>query len=203
MYVMTAMAAGAGLLMMLSHGAKAILIFTCAIMLLILVFRLAGAVSLRQTLQGLKQKYASSHQRRQEVESYERVELHFRQAKTFETWWHAVCFAAEQMDFARVKLPLTNRDGSIRNLTWQRANASIDPAKLVQVTVPIRDRREGPSLQLNVGITTNNSLESAGHRTALLTRLMGRYDLANLSTKKGCRTSETVVAAGVAAVGVD
>ena len=183
MYVMTAMAAGAGLLMMLSHGAEAILIFTCAIILLILVFRLAGAVNLRQTLEGLRQKYASSHQRRQEVESYERVELHFRQAKTFETWWHAVCFAAEQMDFSEVRLPLTNRDGSKRNLIWQNDKAETDPAKLVQVTVPIRDRRQGVSLQLNVGIVANHSLESAGHRTELLTRLMERHGPANLTGK--------------------
>lgn len=203
MYTMTAMAAGAGLLMMLSHGAEAILIFACAIVLLILVFRLAGAVNLRQILDGLRQKYASSHQREREVESYEQVELHFRRAKTFETWWHAVCFAAEQMDFSRVKLPLTNRDGSRRNLIWQKNGANVDPATLVQVTVPIRDRRQGRSLQLNFGIVANNSLESAGHRTALLTRLMQRYGLTSLSAEQKNRPprievidKSTVVGAG-------
>jgi len=193
MYIVTAMAAGAGLLMMLSHGAGAILIFICSIMLQILVFRLVGAVNLRQALGQLRQKYASERQRNHEVESYEKVELHFRQAKTFETWWHAVCFAAEQMDFSRVKLPLTNRDGSRRNLVWQKDNANIGPEELVEVTVPVRDRREGKPLQLNVGIAANNSLESAGHRTVLLTRLMERYGPSNLSRKGRNTLSENEI----------
>jgi UDP-GlcNAc:undecaprenyl-phosphate GlcNAc-1-phosphate transferase len=185
MYIVTAMAAGAGLLMMLAQGAGAILIFTCAIALQILVFRLVGAVNFHQALTELRQKYTSKRQRKSEVESYEKVELYFQQAKTFETWWHAVCFAAEQMDFSRVKLPLTNRDGSQRNLVWKKDNVNIGPEELVDVTVPLHDRREGKPLQLNVGIVTNNSLESAGHRTVLLTRLIERYGLATLTNKQG------------------
>ncbi len=183
MYILTAMAAGAGLLMMLSKGTGAILIFICAIILQILVFRLVGAVNLGQALTGLRKKYAALCQKNREVESYEQVELYFRRAKTFETWWHAVCFAAEKMDFSRVRLPLTNRDGSRRNLVWQKNNFNIRPEELIDVTVPVRDRRTGASLKLNVGIVTNNSLESAGHRTVLLTRLMERYNLSNLTDK--------------------
>ena len=192
MYAMTAMAAGAGLLMMLSNGGKAIVIFTCVIILQLLVFRLVGTVNLRQTLSGLKQRYANLHQRKQEVDSYERVELHFQQAKSFDTWWHAVCFAAGEMDFCRINLPLTNRDGSARNLIWQNEATDTDPSKMMQVTVPIKDRRQGAPLQLNVGISTNNSLESAGHRTALLTKLMERHGLASLATKENPGPDESV-----------
>jgi hypothetical protein len=181
---MTTFAAGAGLFMMLSHGVEAILIFTCAIILQILVFRLVGAVTFRKTFTALKRKLTSSYERKEEVDRYEQVELYFQRAKTFDTWWHAICFAADQMDFCQVNLPLTNRDGSIRDLAWQNNDAMANPSELVKVTVPIKDRRKGPSLQLNVGISTNNSLESAGHRTALLTRLMEKYGLANLSTNQ-------------------
>jgi UDP-GlcNAc:undecaprenyl-phosphate GlcNAc-1-phosphate transferase len=180
MYIVTAMAAGAGLLMMLSQDAGAILIFICAIILQILLFRLVGAVNLRQAMLGLKQKYTALRQKSREVESYEQVELYFRRATTFKTWWHAVCYAAERMDFLCVKLPLTNRDGSKRNLIWQKDNYNIGPEELIDVTVPLRDRRAGESLKLNVGIATNNSLESAGHRAVLLTRLIEKYNLTNL-----------------------
>jgi hypothetical protein len=184
MYIITAMAAGAGLLMMLSQGTGAILIFICAIILQILVFRLVGAVNLREAIVGLKHKYAVLRQKSREVESYEQVELYFRRANTFKTWWHAVCFAAEKMDFLCVKLPLTNRDGTRRNLIWQKGNFNIGPERLVDVTVPVRDRRAGESLKLNVEITVNNSLESAGRRTVLLTKLMERYNLSNLPANK-------------------
>jgi UDP-GlcNAc:undecaprenyl-phosphate GlcNAc-1-phosphate transferase len=201
MYIVTAMAAGAGLLMMLSQGTGAILIFICAIILQILVFRLVGAVNLKQALTGLRRKYAALRQRNNEVESYEQVELYFRRAKTFETWWHAVCFAAEKMDFSRVKLPLTNRDGSRRNLVWQKDNYNIGPEEHVDVTVPVRDRRAGGLLKLNVGIVTHNSLESAGHRTVLLTRLIEKYNLTSLPVNERKSPSQNKVTIQPASAG--
>lgn len=177
MYIMTAMAAGAGLLMMLSRGAKVILIFAGAVVLQILMFRLTGAIKFRQTLEGFRRRYTNSCQRRREIENYEQVELHFQQAKTFTSWWHAMCFAAERMEFSRVRLPITNRDGSRRNLIWEKETTGFDSENLVEVTVPVRDRRAGSALELNVGINAGGSLESAGHRTELLTRLIERYGL--------------------------
>ncbi|MFA5423176.1 MAG: MraY family glycosyltransferase [Phycisphaerae bacterium] len=182
MYIVTAMAAGAGLLMMLSEGTGAILIFVCAVILQILLFRIVGAVKLRWSLTQLREKYISGRQREREVESYEEVELYFQRAKSFETWWHAVCFAAESMDFSRVKLPLTSRDGTRQDLIWQKNNVNIGLGEQVEMTVPVRDRRAGGPLQLNVGILTNNSLESAGHRAVLLTKLIERYGLSHLTS---------------------
>ena len=162
---------------------------------------LLAAVNLKQALTGLRRKYAALRQRNNEVESYEQVELYFRRAKTFETWWHAVCFAAEKMDFSRVKLPLTNRDGSRRNLVWQKDNYNIGPEEHVDVTVPVRDRRAGGLLKLNVGIVTHNSLESAGHRTVLLTRLIEKYNLTSLPVNERKSPSQNKVTIQPASAG--
>lgn len=201
MYIVTAMAAGAGLLMMLSRGAGAVLIFACAVILQVLMFRVVGAVNLCRSLVQLKEKYLNRCQQKREIESYEQVELHFQQAKSFETWWHAMCFAAESMDFSRVNLPVTRRDGSQQNLTWEKNDVNIGPGELVELTVPVRDRRAGGPLQLKVGIHANNSLESAGHRAVLLTRLMERYGLNNLvsvNNNPQLRYTPQSVAAGIA-----
>jgi len=72
----------------------------------------------------LRRKYTISNQKKQETESFENIKLHFRQAKIFDQWWQAVCFAADMMDFVKSLLPLTNRDGTKRMLVWEKGTAN-------------------------------------------------------------------------------
>lgn len=117
---------------------------------------------------------------KQERENFEKVQLHFCRARTFDQWWQSVRLAAERMDFTTISLPLTNRDGTKRVLSWGRNDKDTEPHKVVKMTVPIRDRRAGPPLKLKVDVHTNGSLESAGRRLTLFTRLIEEYSVANL-----------------------
>ena len=180
MYAITTMAAGLGMFMMFARGAGAIGIFFCILLLLALVFRVAGAVRLRETITGLRRKQSISYQMRQEVESFEETELHFRQVKTFDQWWQAVCFAADKMDFENSLLPLTQRDGTKRVLVWEKGDKDIRADEIVKMTAPIRDRRAGSVLNLEIQIRANGSLESASRRLTLFSRLIEEYSVATL-----------------------
>lgn len=186
MYAITAMAAGLGMFMMLARGAGAFGIFFCVLLLLVLVFHVAGAVQLRETIAGLRQKHIISCQAKQEIESFERVELYFRRAKFFDQWWQAVCLAADRMDFIRGSLPLTNRDGTKRVLAWEKNDKDTAAHDIVKVSLPVRDRRAGLPLRLEIQISTNGSLESAGRRTALFARLIEEHSVANLPKQHQC-----------------
>jgi UDP-GlcNAc:undecaprenyl-phosphate GlcNAc-1-phosphate transferase len=183
MYALTAMAAGLGMFMILVHDASAVIIFFCVLLLLILVFHMAGAITLRETIAGLRRKSAVSQQAKQEIEDFEEVELYFRQAKIFDQWWQAVCFAADRMDFLTSSLPVTNRDGTERVLVWERNDKDVEVGDIVTTTLPVRDRRAGPSLNLEIQVHTNRSLESAGRRIALFGRLVEDYSVASLPNK--------------------
>lgn len=189
MYALTALAAGLGMFMMLTRDVGTIAIFFCVLLLLVLVFRVVGAVRLRETITGLKQKHTISHRTKQEIESFEKVELHFHQAKTLDQWWQTVCFAADKMDFVRGSLPLTNRDGTKRILVWEKSSDDVRIPDLVKITVPIRDRRSGSLLNMEVQVHANGSLESAGRRIALFGRLIEEYGVANLPNE----TENTIV----------
>ncbi|MFQ6034728.1 MAG: glycosyltransferase family 4 protein [Sedimentisphaerales bacterium] len=180
MYAITVIAAGLGMFMMLARGAGAIGIFFCVLLLLALVFHLAGAVRLRDTIAGLRKKYVISRQMKLEMENFEKAELHFRQAETFEQWWQATCVAADKMGFVRSALPLTNRDGSKRILVWQQNDTDIQPYEISEMTLPVRDRRAGSLLKLEVQVYANGSLESAGRRVALFARLIEEHSVGNL-----------------------
>ena len=183
MYALTALAAGLGMFMMLTCDVGAVIIFFCVLVLLVLVFRVVGAVTLRETIAAWRRKHAISHQTKQEIENFEKVQLHFHQAKSFGEWWQSVCFAADEMGFVSGSLPLTNRDGTKRMLAWVKNSKNIGADNIIEITLPVRDRRAGPPLNLEVRVQANGSLESAGRRVTLFSRLLEEYSVANLPNK--------------------
>jgi len=184
MYLITFLAAGFGMFMLVTRNSQTLIIFICTLLLLVLVFRVVGSVRLRETITGLKLKCIISNQKKKEMGSFENIELHFRQAEKFEEWWQAVCFAADRMDFVSGSLSLTNRDGIKRKLVWENGNGDIAADDMVRMIVPIRDRRAKSSLKIEVRVRVNGSLESAGRRVALFTRLMDEHGIADLLKNK-------------------
>ena len=180
-YVVTLLVAGLGMFMILTRDVQTVIIFVCILTLLILAFRVVGSIRLRETIEGLQKKYAITRQMKDEIRNFENLQLHCRQSKTFKDWWQMVCLAADKMGFARTSLPLTKRDGTKRVLTWERNGEDTEPYYPVKMTVPVRDRRAGPPLKLEVEVCANGSLESAGRRMTLFARLIEEYSLANLS----------------------
>jgi UDP-GlcNAc:undecaprenyl-phosphate GlcNAc-1-phosphate transferase len=180
-YVVTLLVTGLGMLMLLTRNMQTVIVFICILMLLILAFRIVGSVRLSETMSALKLKYTIFSQKKEEIESFENIELYFRQARIFEQWWQAVCFAADKMGFIRGLLPIMRRDKSRRVLIWEKGDHDVRPDEIVKMTVPIRDRRAGSELRLEVQVQANGSLESVGRRLMLFSRLIDEYSLAKLA----------------------
>ncbi len=180
-YAVTFFAAGLGMFMMVTRNSSSLLVFLCILLMLLLLFRIVGSIRLRETITGLQEKYALSGQMKEERRNFEAVQLVFRQAETFKQWWQAVSKAADRMGFWTLSLPLTNRDGTRHTLTWRQDGRSFNSdEELLKVNVPIRDRRTGPHLNLKAEVCKNGSLESAGRRIALFTRLIEKHDIVDL-----------------------
>ncbi len=182
-YGLTLFAAGLGMFMLLTRNVQTIVVFTCILLLLIIVFRSIGSVGLKETIVNIRQKSTTSNQKKQEKENFEKAVLYFQQARKFDEWWQAVCLAADKMDFLSSLLPLTNRDGTKRTLCWEKNNNNIDTDEIVKMTVPIHDRRASSALNLEVRVHANGSLESAGRRLTLFGRLLEEYSVAKLNTE--------------------
>jgi UDP-GlcNAc:undecaprenyl-phosphate GlcNAc-1-phosphate transferase len=181
-YLITLVAAGFGMFMIVTRSWQTILIFAGIATLLGLVFQIIGIVRVKQTLWTLKQKYITSNIINREKEGFENARLHFSSAKTFGQWWQSICVAAEKMDFTAIMLPLTQRNGQKQLLKW--GNKTINDNKnTMQMTIPIRDRRSDSMLKLSVGIRINGSLESAGRRARLFNRLIDEYSIARIGQK--------------------
>jgi hypothetical protein len=60
------------------------------------------------------------------------------------------------------------------------------------MTVPIRDRRASSSLNLEVQVHANGSLESAGRRATLFARLIDEHSVANLAKESSAVSKKLV-----------
>ncbi len=181
-YAVTAIAISLGMIMMVVGPGVGVVILACALLLLLLVFHVVGSVRPGHIVAAFARRRTIAHREQQERKSFEEADLYFRRAGTFDQWWQAISTAADKMDFWTVDLPLVNRDGTCRALTWCHNGQDQEPGPggLVQVYVPIRDRRSGSLLHLNIKLYRNGSLESAGRRVALFTRLIEEHDIVSL-----------------------
>jgi UDP-GlcNAc:undecaprenyl-phosphate GlcNAc-1-phosphate transferase len=183
MYAITILTAGLGTFMIYTRNFQTIMVFVCILLLLILAFSIIGAVNLRETIKGLQKRHAITNQMKQERESFERVQLQFCRARTFDQWWQSVCLAAKHMHFATISMSVTNRDGTHRCLSLGSKRGQSESQNIIEMVVPIRDRRVGPPLELKAKVYANGSLESAGRRITLFARLMEEYGIANLKNE--------------------
>jgi UDP-N-acetylmuramyl pentapeptide phosphotransferase/UDP-N-acetylglucosamine-1-phosphate transferase len=185
-YGVTLLNAVLGMLMIVTPRIHVLIIFFCILILLLLLFHLVGSVRLEQIMAAMQKRYMIINREHEERKSFEEAALYFRRAVTFEQWWKAVSTAADKMEFWAVDLPLVNRDGTSRALNWRHNGHAPDPGPegLIQVHVPVRDRRSGSSLHLRIELYKNGSLESAGRRVALFTRLIDEHDINNLRIER-------------------
>ncbi len=185
-YGLTLLNAGLGMFMIVTPKIHVLIVFFCIIVLLLLIFHIVGSVRLEQIKAAMQKRYKIIHREHEERKSFEEAALYFRRAVTFDQWWQAVSTAAGKMEFWTVDLPLVNRDGTSRALNWRYNchDPDPDPEGLIQVLVPIRDRRSGSSLHLKIELYKNGSLESAGRRVALFTRLIDEHDINNLRLER-------------------
>ncbi|HEC02790.1 MAG TPA: undecaprenyl/decaprenyl-phosphate alpha-N-acetylglucosaminyl 1-phosphate transferase, partial [Phycisphaerales bacterium] len=147
-YAVTLLAAGLGMFMLVTRNAETVVVFVCILFLLVLAFRIVGSVRLRETMAALKKKHSISSEKKREMEDFQQVELHFRQAENFDHWWRAVSTAADKMGVLNLSLHLMNRDGTPKELTWRHESWTPNSDNdLLKASFPVADRRSGPPLK--------------------------------------------------------
>ena len=171
-YLATVAAAGLGLFMMISSDAGALVVFVVVLGLIVLLFRVVGAFGLHDTLAHLQSKYTSSRHEREDRKVFENLQLQFRQVRDPGQWWQTVCEAARQMEFAWVSLKTTQEDGQVKEELWRPPNTQPDLNTMVIINVPLRSTAPDRTVNLELAIARNGSLEATGRRATLFARLL-------------------------------
>ncbi len=174
-YAATCVAAGLGLFMMVRQDAWSLVVFACLLFLLVLLFRVVGAVRFRETLAGLQAKHALACRQRRENRTFEYLQLCFRQAHSGGEWWQAVCEAAQSLDLAWVSLRTIHPDGAIDTSIWRGQTTPTKPSRIITLCLPITDVLNGRVIEVEIAVFVNGSLQSAHHRAGLFSRLLDEY----------------------------
>ncbi len=189
-YLVTAAAAGIGLLMLLTPGESSLAVFLLGLVAILLVFRAIGSVALRKTLQGIRDRIKLAQTQHSEQRKYQESDMAFRTVKDLEQYCRCMCKAAEAFDFAKLSLEM-NRNGSSQKIfDWQsrhsgntRNTVAQSHAEwncqedLLEMSVPVKSTLHGHNGRLSMHIRKNGSLESAGRRAALFARLADEHGL--------------------------
>jgi UDP-N-acetylmuramyl pentapeptide phosphotransferase/UDP-N-acetylglucosamine-1-phosphate transferase/glycosyltransferase involved in cell wall biosynthesis len=180
LYLVTLAAAGVGLFGLIGNAWATIFASLGYCSLLCLMFRLAGSVQARQTLTAVRRNNAIRRESRRYQTQFAELQVAFREATTFESWWQHVCKASEALDFAQVSMALARRDGTKYTMRWRRGDVDLVEPDSITAEIPIQQRRSGETLRISVEASGGAFLETAGQRIALFTRLMGESSLAHL-----------------------
>jgi hypothetical protein len=174
-YMATLLFTGLGLFMMVSKTVNAVVVFGCVLILILVLFRVVGAVRLTETTAALREKYTISKRQKRERQIFENLQLRFRLVENRSQWWQAICETAQRMNFAWVSLRTTHPDGRIETEVWRSADSRPDLSHLITMRVPLA-RNNGDALrEFEIAICADGSLEAASHRATLFGRLMDEH----------------------------
>lgn len=171
-YIATCVATGLGLFMMVRRDVGSLLVFGCLLLLLILLFRVVGEVQVKATLGALQDKYLLARREKQERRVFEDLQLRFRRAQSPGEWWQAVCDAGQGLGFAWVSMTARYDDGRLDTRVWRGTRPLSAVTNLVTMSLPAAVVDRGISVEFEIAIVADESLESAGRRGALFSRLM-------------------------------
>jgi len=183
-YLITLVASGVGFLMLVTNRETSLVVFLVGLTILLVVFKSISSVKIRQMLNRIRTRSSIAHAQRIERTKYEESQLEFGTAVNFEQWWECMCKAAKALDFARVSMEMASKKGETK--TWQWENIpDIEEKKnvenILQMKVPIQDQNNGHVHNIEIQVLTNGSLESAGRRAVLFTRLADENRLDQLA----------------------
>jgi hypothetical protein len=143
--------------------------------LIVFLFRVVGAIRLRETLVRLRDRHAHVRQEHADQRTFEQLQLRFRQARDAAQWRQAICEAALHMDFAWVLLKTTYPDGHTDEELWRSAPPERNGPRLVTLVLPVSSSDVTVSQWFEVAVRVNGSLETANRRATLFGRLLDEH----------------------------
>lgn len=175
-HIVTLMAAGVGMIMLITGQTGAVVVPAVVFLILLLLFQVAGAARLKETGRAIRRNLGIARKVRQERHSFENMQLRIREAKSFEDWWETICTMADEMEFLGVTLSLVD-GGTTYRPVWRRPGPEPFHQETISMNMPIKNCAPGSSLQIDVTVIVNGSLEAAGRRISLFGRLIDERSL--------------------------
>lgn len=192
-YLLTSLLTGLGLFMMISRDIHSVIVLACVLLLLLVSFRVVGAVRLGETLARLQKRHKLVQRERLQRAAFENAQLLFQQVRDVRQWWQAVCEAADRMDFAWVSLTTTARDGRVETNLWRAPGPPPEVSRILLMTVPLGTGREGIRQEFEIAVCCDGSLEDACRRASFFGRLIDAHRVVPMTADTESHASSKAV----------
>lgn len=187
-YGATGVSAGLGLFMMVRQDAGSLILFGGLLFLVLLLFHAVGAVPRTGGWRRSRERHAAIRRHEREDRVLNDLQRRFRRADNLPQWWQAVCEAARRLDFAWMSLRVRHPDGSVDTTVWRGPSVPATISRVITLNLPLTDEGGLNRIEFEVGVLVDGSLESAGRRAALFSRLIDERRVARPDAR---RTGET------------
>ncbi len=201
LWIVSLAAALLGALALVNKGWATIAGLAVLVPMLAGLFHIAGSVRLREMLSAVRRNRKVSDTNRNNQAIFDEMQNRFRTARDLHSWWNMLCDAGERLGFSSIQLPLGRRDGEPLALAWVNPSMSIeiDPDSYLHAEVPVPQRRKDGGVRAKVKVSAHDSLESAGQRLALFSRLLAEHGLNVLDVRT--RSSAMRLSGGMSGMG--
>jgi hypothetical protein len=178
LYLVTLLAAGAGLAMMFWRGGGEIIVFAVALLMLMFVFRLAGMVRFRQIYSQVRENLDRQRTIRRERRHFESMHNRLAAAWTLQQWWRAVRRLARRLQFLQVRIEVCRGEQAEPEiLTYRNADLDAGDAPVMQVSIPVSSSRAQQLRRIDIEIPAADPLETIGRRISLFGRLLDEHPI--------------------------
>lgn len=178
LYLVTLLAAGAGLAMMFWRGGGEIIVFAVALLMLMFVFRLAGMVRFRQIYSQVRENLDRQRTIRRERRHFESMHNRLATAWTLQQWWRAVRRLARRLQFLQVRIEVCcGEQTEPEIMTYRNADLHVGNASVMQVSIPVSSSRAQRLRQIDIEIPATEPLEDIGRRISLFGRLIDEHPI--------------------------
>lgn len=164
-----------GMLLFFTRGAETLAVLAAGALVLLMVFRVAGASRLRETCEALRRNASISHECKRERAQFEDAQLKMRRATSLDEWWNALCDLAEGMAFDRLALVRRRNGETITLFVWLRGDKPVRTDDVVNVIMPLGYEAGQNACHIELAARKTDRLESVGRRTALFGRLLDEH----------------------------
>ncbi|MBI5723133.1 MAG: undecaprenyl/decaprenyl-phosphate alpha-N-acetylglucosaminyl 1-phosphate transferase [Planctomycetes bacterium] len=182
LYVVTLLAGGLGLFMLVMNHFGILSIFLGVCLMLLIVFRVAGAVRFGQIFGRLLGNWRLGRQSRASQQRLQRLQAALKRCGNLAQWWRCTRLAAMELGFAGLKVRAQNPGRAEQTLHWQAGpNLRTDPptgevppraAAPASIKFLAHLRADDTNLEIELLAPVGGSIESVGRRLAIFGQLI-------------------------------
>ncbi|NLF32418.1 MAG: undecaprenyl/decaprenyl-phosphate alpha-N-acetylglucosaminyl 1-phosphate transferase [Planctomycetes bacterium] len=174
-YTVSAAGAAVGLSMLVYRGGVSLLLLGAGVLGLFLVFSLCGATRFRETLAAIRRNRTLAGRIKTGKSVFETAQLRLRESRTLDDWWQGLCEFGSKLEFLRLAVHVPGRAEPDITREWTQPPPADASGRTLQVIIHVPLRSAGEAARIEADISVDGFLESSGHRSALLGRIIDEF----------------------------